>query len=220
MIPILLTEEEFASRVKARKEGSLDKWKVKQTTDMPSNYKKYVNENKARFGKLKNKPSWLLDDKQGQKDVNFYTKEGSGKMNSYLRGIRSTIDDETKTKISNISNYLNNAEKYKGTTYRGITLTEAQFQEYLSLKKGNMYIDKGFVSTTKSEGIINRFLGSSQYQAKFIIHSKNGVDIAPISDNKTEQEILFNKETKFIVNKIKVNKKGYAKSIIIELLEP
>jgi len=220
MIPILLTEEEFASRVKARKEGTLDEWKADEIKDMPDNYKKYVDENKARFGKLKNKPSWLLDDKQGQKDVNFYTKEGSGKMNSYLRGIRSTIDDETKTKISNISNYLNNAEKYKGTTYRGITLTEAQFQEYLSLKKGNMYIDKGFVSTTKSEGIINRFLGSSQYQAKFIIHSKNGVDIAPISDNKTEQEILFNKETKFIVNKIKVNKKGYAKSIIIELLEP
>lgn len=59
MIPILLTDEEFASRVKARKEGTLDEWKVKQTTDMPSNYKKYVNDNRERLSRLKTKPNWL-----------------------------------------------------------------------------------------------------------------------------------------------------------------
>lgn len=59
MIPILLTEEEFASRVKARKEGKLNEWKVKQTTDMPSNYKKYVNDNRERLSRLKTKLNWL-----------------------------------------------------------------------------------------------------------------------------------------------------------------
>ena len=59
MIPILLTDEEFASRVKARKEGTLDEWKVKQTTDMPSNYKKYVNDNRERLSRLKTKQNWL-----------------------------------------------------------------------------------------------------------------------------------------------------------------
>lgn len=59
MIPILISDAEFAERMKARKEGTLDEWKVKQTTDMPSNFKKYVNDNRERLSRLKTKPSWL-----------------------------------------------------------------------------------------------------------------------------------------------------------------
>jgi len=219
MIPILLTDEEFASRVKARKEGKLNEWKVDEIKNMPDNYKKYVNENKARFGKLKNKPSWLLDDKQGQKDVNFYTKEGSGKINSYLRGIRKDVDEETKIRINNISSYLQISEKYKGVTYRGVSLDEKQFNQFAALKKEDYYIDKAFISTSKSETKINEFLGNSQYVAKITINGKSGVDIHLLSDSRAEQEILFDKETQFIVNKIKVNKKGFAKSVFIELFE-
>ena len=37
--PILLTDEEFASRVKARKEGKLNEWKVDEIKNIPDNYK-------------------------------------------------------------------------------------------------------------------------------------------------------------------------------------
>jgi hypothetical protein len=59
MIPILLTEEEFASRVKARKEGRLNEWNADEISEMPDNYKKYINDNKERLSRLKTKPSWL-----------------------------------------------------------------------------------------------------------------------------------------------------------------
>lgn len=59
MIPILLTDEEFASRVKARKEGKLNEWKVDEIKNMPDNYKKYVNDNRERLSRLKIKPNWL-----------------------------------------------------------------------------------------------------------------------------------------------------------------
>ena len=61
MIPILLTEKEFASRVKARKDGKLNEWKADEIKDMPEKYNKYIKENKDRLDKLKNKPSWLTD---------------------------------------------------------------------------------------------------------------------------------------------------------------
>ena len=46
MIPILLTDAEFAARVKARKDGTLDQWNVKNIDDMPENYKQHVNKKK------------------------------------------------------------------------------------------------------------------------------------------------------------------------------
>jgi hypothetical protein len=100
-----------------------------------------------------------------------------------------------------------------------MTLNENQFKELSNLKKGDYYIDKGFVSTTKSETKINEFFGNSQYQLKIIIKGKSGVDISAISDNKSEQEILFNKNTEFKVLNIKINKKEYAKNILLELAE-
>ena len=59
MIPILISDAEFAERMKARKEGTLDEWKAKEIEGMPENYKTYISENKERFNKLKNKPNWL-----------------------------------------------------------------------------------------------------------------------------------------------------------------
>ena len=70
MIPILLTEKEFASRVKARKDGNLNEWKADEIKDMPENYNKYIKENKDRLDKLKNKPSWLIDDKLNEESPN------------------------------------------------------------------------------------------------------------------------------------------------------
>ena len=59
MIPILISDVEFAERIKARKEGTLDKWKANEIKSMPENYRLYVQKNKERLDKLKNKPSWL-----------------------------------------------------------------------------------------------------------------------------------------------------------------
>lgn len=77
MIPILLTEKEFASRVKARKEGKLNKWKADEIKDMPEKYKKYIKENKDRLDKLKNKPNWLIDDKLNEESPNIRRYENN-----------------------------------------------------------------------------------------------------------------------------------------------
>lgn len=66
MIPILISENDFRSRIKARKAGKLDSWKPIQKrpiTEVPKRLTEWQNENKARLLTAKSLPRFLEDNK-------------------------------------------------------------------------------------------------------------------------------------------------------------
>ena len=69
----------------------------------------------------------------------------------YLRGQRKQLDEETLSVIDGISKYINLSNKCIGTSYRGITADRIMFDKLKSLKKGDDYIENGFMSTTANK---------------------------------------------------------------------
>lgn len=68
MIPILISENDFRSRIKARKAGKLDSWKPQDKesqpiAETPKQLTKWQNENKARLLTAKSTPRFLEDNK-------------------------------------------------------------------------------------------------------------------------------------------------------------
>ena len=78
------------------------------------------------------------------------------------------------------------------------------FDNLKSLKKGDDYIEDGFMSTSANKLVADDFADGAQYKIIFEIEGKNGVDISYISDMQEEKEILFDKSSKFKITKIKV----------------
>jgi len=75
------------------------------------------------------------------------------------------------------------------------------------------------MSTTRDKNTISKFMGSEAYQVEMHIKGKKGVLIETLSDARSEKEILFQKESNFKINKIKVKKNKFTGKIIIELVE-
>lgn len=62
MTPIMIDKSDFRSRMKALAEGKLNEWKPKSTvTDMPENFKKWIQENSSRIPGAKSLPYWMQD---------------------------------------------------------------------------------------------------------------------------------------------------------------
>lgn len=64
MVPILITEKDFRARIKARKNGTLAKWKPKDwqsrtVKSLPSQTRKWAAENAERISKAKSLPDWM-----------------------------------------------------------------------------------------------------------------------------------------------------------------
>ena len=182
---------------------------------MPDNFKKWVISNQQRIDDskkrgtlpyfLKDNPSYLKDDKNKYiASVTKYTGSYYPRINQYLRGQRRQLDNESLSVISDISKYISLSDKYVGTSYRGIAADRAMFDNLKSLKKGDDYIEDGFMSTSANKLVADDFADGAQYKIIFEIEEKNGVDISYISDIQEEKEILFDKSSKFKITKIKV----------------
>ena len=148
-----------------------------------------------------------------------YTGEQFGMINGYLRGRRAAILPEAQKTISGLDSFLESAPKVETTSYRGVMLDEKIFNEWKTLKKGGLFADKGFMSTTHDKSVIDAFKGSAQYQAEIHIKGKNGVLIESFSDAKEEKEILFKRGSTFNVEKIEVKKDKYSGKITLFLVE-
>lgn len=211
-IPILKTEEEFWAW-DGRSEVNTDS--VNEVKDVPDNFKKWILDNQQRIDIarrrdtlpyfLKDNPSYLVEDKNSYVDaVIKYTGSYYPRINQYLRGQRKQLDEETLSVIGGISKYIYFSNKYIGTSYRGITADRTMFDKLKSLKKGNDYIEKGFMSTSANKLVAEDFADGTEYKVIFEIKGKNGVDIASISDMQEEKEILFDQSSKFKITRIKV----------------
>ncbi|PSL44258.1 hypothetical protein CLV51_106124 [Chitinophaga niastensis] len=154
----------------------------------------------------------------------------------WLQAIKEGLADLRKTKL------------YEGRLFRGQSLPEelildkyvTPFQKAKALGGPALVEEKALLSTSKSEGIADEFIGNSTNwknnnvptarPAKFVIESKRGVDIDDISDygqylgpknhpeRLVQQEVLLENGT-FKINDVKIIDKGAYKEYIIFLEE-
>jgi len=64
MIPVFISKADFKDRMKALAAGKLKDWKPKSTTtDMPENFKKWIQDNSDRIAAARALPYWMQDNK-------------------------------------------------------------------------------------------------------------------------------------------------------------
>lgn len=133
--------------------------------------------------------------------VNDYSGSGYGPFNEYLRS-GADISEADKEKISELSRYLKNADKFDGTVYRGMGFDDsAHFDSFVKMvkSKNHLFKDRGFMSSTKQEGLSNEFSFESNYRVSLNIKSKTGVDVSALTNSPQEGEVIFDKGTRFEV---------------------
>jgi len=138
--------------------------------------------------------------------IRAYTESNFSKLNSSLR--KNSIS-ELNTEFSNIlSDSISKLPKFKWKTYRWTTIRKEIFDK---MKKWEELQDKWFWSSTKLEKEARTFIWYKSNAAAnlqdrtnviFEIKSKNWREIETVSFFPDEKEVLFNKNTKFIINDI------------------
>lgn len=153
-----------------------------------------------------------------KKSVFEYTKSSYRPINWKLMGIKDVTTKNDLIYIENLENVLTNSPKIKMTSYRGMVLEDKVFEEFSKLKKGDKYVSKGFMSTSVLKEKAEDFATSSNNLVHMVVEGKSGTYINQLADDKREAEILFNKDSEFIVSKIKL-KKGFLNEIFITIKE-
>ena len=157
-----------------------------------------------------------------KESVSMYTGSDYRKINNFYRnGVE--MEKKFKTNCGVLDKFLERAPKVKMETYRGISLPNTEAKEFAkNLKIGNIYTDKGYMSTSFDR---EKIFGSSSKERTsivFEIYGKNGVAIQNLSDVQPEEEVLFGRNSKFYINDFKVenNKEdGKIKQILVTLIE-
>lgn len=108
-------------------------------------------------------------------------------------------------KANKLQKVLETSPKYEGTVFRGTTFSskESLDAHLEKAKKGKIFEDNGFMSTSIKRGTADLFDFGDGYGVRYEIKSKNGVAIREHSKAKGEQEILFPAKSKFFVKNIK-----------------
>ena len=107
-----------------------------------------------------------------------------------------------------LQNVINRTKSERGTYYRGIR-TEEGAKSLLNLKKGDIYVDKGFMSTDRNKDVAKNFATS---KIMIEVNSKGGMgknlSVSEFSMHPEENEVLFNAGTRMKIKDI-VKEDGY-----------
>jgi len=140
--------------------------------------------------------------------ISDYTGGTYNQINGYERGIRNKISEEAKITTKNLDKFIERAPKVQAESYRGMTADTKLFDEFKALKKGDVYTDKAFMSTTYDKNIVSVFSGN-ECKIEMTLKGKNGVLIEPFSQyGAKEKEIIFGRNSHFKVESIKVKGDG------------
>ena len=142
--------------------------------------------------------------------LSHYTLSDYADVNEILRGVQSEYGvtknrkNELLDRIKIITKTLEKAPKYEGESYRMMSFWQKEKKYADAIIKqleDGVFIDKGFMSSTKDLKTAEFFASKSKddYTFKFTIRSKKGIAVDDVSANKGEEEILFNKNSKFKV---------------------
>jgi ADP-ribosyltransferase exoenzyme len=154
----------------------------------------------------------------GEAALTKYLGGGAHDLNSYLRGARAGTDEVLEAKAKAISSHLNSLPPVDGQirTFRGVI---GDFTK--DLKRGDIFVDKAFMSTSKDKNVVDEFIASGgQLNGKntegvgtrFVIDSEGtGRDVDKFT-GLSEREVLFDRNTPFEItgmsttgNKMRVN---------------
>ncbi len=142
-----------------------------------------------------------------------YKSSESYKINEAIRSGRELTDEESAF-VEELDRELEKTPKYSGVTYRNISF-DMQGQEAFDAfvaehVEGEDIIYPAYTSTSKSE---IGYLVDGELTAHIEIYSENGHDISKIGNEK-EQEVLFDRKTRFYVKSISYD--GKTANIVLE----
>jgi uncharacterized protein YukE len=121
--------------------------------------------------------------------VKDYSGAAYGRLNAMLRnGDEAAMTGSMKDLSDNLSSALAKLPDYKGMVYRGTTIDDAAAAKYIP---GATVSEPAFTSSSTT----HPFPGNTQ----FTIFSSSGKDISGLSSIPNEDEVLFDKGTKFQV---------------------
>lgn len=142
----------------------------------------------------------ILNNKE-KNAINKYISSDFYKINEKLRN-NGKLSNTEKELTKNLDNMLDKMPKYTGLVSRSLELDSKQLQKFLNIHKvGEPLEYKAYTSTTCGERY-NKISNVELY-----IKSKNGKDIR--THNPEEQEVIFKRNSKFIVKEIEKIKNTY-----------
>lgn len=150
--------------------------------------------------------------KDDEEILNYYVERaGAYDINYVLRNKDAIATENDKRAIKDLENTINKSTLNKDIeTYRYISNENV----FYNLKIGDVYEDKGFMSTTYNNNT-DRENNFQDYKIKAVIKAKKGdsaLDVSNLYDKKTdmpESEIIFNKNTKMVLKDIKEERDKY-----------
>lgn len=141
--------------------------------------------------------------------LNTYIGSDSYRINEALRG-DLTLDDRLTKVVNDLEKALNKMPNYEGIVTRSVWISNEDIDHFLKdYPIGEKIRHKSFLSTTAGD------IYNPEARVQMIIKSKTGKDIRKY--NKEEQEILFNRNVDFLVEKIDVSDEYYVKIYLKEV---
>lgn len=140
--------------------------------------------------------SFKRDGTVEEKTLDAYGSRGS-QVNYPLRD--GGLSDADKAYIRNLDKSLDKEKNYKGEVYRGVN--NVNIKDY-SKNVGGTIQYNAYTSSSKLKSVTENF-GTDVI---FVIQSKTGKDVSAKMPIKSEQEVIFKRNTKFIIEKVEGNK--------------
>lgn len=137
-------------------------------------------------------------------NLRTYTNGGYLQINPYLRnpdGTGKPFRQKFQDKADAVSESLSKLPSEPGRTYRGSNLQKRP-EELAKYQEGKIVKEDAFTSTSKNPGITES--GQFAKDTRFTVNGKNGKNVTDYSDHD-EEEILFDKGTDFMVDKVTHN---------------
>jgi len=163
--------------------------------------------------------------------IDQYTGSDYYEMNRSLRdGEDPLLIDRLEVAKKHMDSFLEKAPKFVGNTYRGVRFTSfASYDQFASrIKEGMIVADKAYLSTTLDEKTAIGFStlpntygveSGGQFTVAIKIKSRSGVYLGTLSTEEGEKEILFRRNSKFKITKLRESFRGTdrSKSDIIKM---
>lgn len=130
--------------------------------------------------------------------LKYYSFIGAAKINDYLRGIKSKIDSINKNIILKMDSIIKDSPNINKDQIVFRFLSDDTFLK--TQMENNIFIDKGFVSTTRNPMMENANLNFGKIMMRIYIpkkHSNKFISIESISLFSYEQEIIIARGAKF-----------------------
>lgn len=140
--------------------------------------------------------------------VTIYTGDDYKNINDSLRG-KDTATPQNEQVINTLTNALQESELSENMTlYRGTSIT-ALGSELMNLPPeelvGESFTERGFTSTSTDDYMARYFATNFNYNSRPMIMTidarvgDHALNVTPISQHPSEQEIMFNRDTSFTI---------------------